>query len=101
MKRFLAIALLASVLAPASAFADITITMPKTPATPAEATAYVQKLDLAVKRECHRATGPLIGTAVYSYQACIQATRTDVAKQDVTGLYAKSESLAGIALAAK
>ncbi|HEV7689860.1 MAG TPA: hypothetical protein VGO52_03515 [Hyphomonadaceae bacterium] len=101
MKRFLAIALLASILAPASAFADTTVYMPKTPASPAEAAAYVQKLELAVKRECLRATGPLIGMAVYTYKACIEATSADVAKQDVTGLYARSESLPGVAVAAK
>jgi len=104
MKRFLAIALatpLAAAVLAASAFADTTIMMPKTPASPAEAAAYVQKLDLAVQRECQRATGPLIGVAVYTYQACLAATRADVAKQDATGLYAKSESLSGIALAAK
>jgi len=102
MKRFLAIAALAaSILAPASAIADTTVYMPKTPASPAEAASYVQKLELAVKRECARATGPLIGSAVYAYQACIKATRSDVAKQDVTGLYARSESLPGIAVAAK
>jgi hypothetical protein len=101
MKRFLAIALIASALAPASAFADTTVFMPKTPASPAEAAAYVQKLDLAVKRECKRSTGPLVGIAVYTYQACLKATRADVTKQDSTGLYARSESVSGIAVAAK
>jgi len=101
MKRFLAIVLIVSALAPASAFADTTIYMPKPPTSAAEAAAYVQKLDLAVKRECQRSSGPLIGVAVYAYQACLKATRADVAKQDSTGLYARSESLVGIAVAAK
>jgi hypothetical protein len=101
MKRFLAIALIASPLAPASASADTTVFIPKTPASPAEAAAYVQKLDLAVRRECRRMTGPVVGIAVYTYQACLKATRADVAKKDSTGLYARSESLPGISVAAK
>jgi hypothetical protein len=101
MKRFLTAALIASVLAPASAFADITITSPKAPASAAEAAAYVQKIDLAVKRECQRATAPVIGTGYYSYLQCLKDTRADVAKKDPTGLYARRDSASDIVVAAK
>ena len=101
MKRFLTAALIASVLAPASAFADTTILSPKAPTSPAEASAYVQKIDLAVKRECLRATGPVIGVAYYSYLACLKDTRADMAKKDPTGLYARRDSASDIVVAAK
>ena len=102
MKRFLAIAALAvSVLAPASAFADTTILSPKAPASAAEAAAYVQKIDLAIKRECQRATAPQIGVAYFSYLACLKDTRADVAKKDPTGLYARRDSVSDIVVAAK
>jgi methionine-rich copper-binding protein CopC len=107
MKRFLAIAALpasilaASILAPASAFADTTILSPKAPASAAEAAAYVQKLDLAIKRECQRATAPVIGVAYFSYRHCLKDTRADVAKKDPTGLYARRDSVSDIVVAAK
>lgn len=101
MKRVIISALVASVLAPAAAFADTPVSLPKAPTTAAEAASYVQKLDLAVKSECQRATGPLVGIGYYTYLACLKDTRAFVAKQDPTGLYAKSESVTGIAVAAK
>lgn len=101
MKRFLIAALAVAVLAPASAFADTPVRTPKATASPAEVAAYIQKLDLAVKSECQRATGPLVGVGYYSYLACLKDTRADLAKREPTGLYARSESVTGIAVAAK
>jgi hypothetical protein len=100
MKRFAALATLAVAL-PASAFADVTVNTPKNPVSAEEASAYVASLDDAVKKECRKVTGPVIGLAYYSYLACLKATRADVAIKDPTGLYAKRESAPATVLAAK
>jgi uncharacterized GH25 family protein len=101
MKRFIAMTLVAAALLPAAAFADTTVLTPKNLTSKEEVAAYVGQLDAAVKRECYRATGPVIGVAVYAYQACIKDTRAAVAKKEPTGLYAKADSLGGVAIAAK
>lgn len=99
MKRiaiFAALALSAGV-----AHADpITVAAPKDGASAQEASVYVNKLDSAVKRVCASAYSPVIGVNYFGYIACVKATRADVAKQDPTGLYAKTES-APLQVAAK
>lgn len=70
----------------------ITVAAPKAGATAEEASIYVDKLDTAVKRVCTSAYSPVIGINYFGYIACVKATRADVAKQDPTGLYAKTES---------
>lgn len=99
MKRiaiFAALALSAGV-----AHADpISVATPKADASQAEVSAYVGKLDSAVKRVCSSAFSPVIGINYFSYKACMTATRAEVQKQDPTGLYAKRES-APVQVAAK
>ena len=91
MKRiaiFAALAISAGV-----AHADpITVAAPKAGATAEEASVYVDKLETAVKRVCTSAYSPVIGINYFGYIACVKATRAEVAKQDPTGLYAKTES---------
>jgi hypothetical protein len=91
MKRiaiFAAIALCAG-----AAHADpITVAAPKADASAQEASAYVDKLEIAVKRVCTSAYAPVIGINYFGYIACVKATRADVAKNDPTGLFAKADS---------
>lgn len=101
MKRFIAMTIAAATLLPAAAFADTTVMAPKNVTSKEEVAAYVGKLEAAVKRECAKAVGPSIGIGYYAYLACIKDTRAHVAKNDPTGLYAKADSLDGIAVAAK
>jgi hypothetical protein len=101
MKRVLASILAAAVILPAAAFADTTVSTPKNLTSKEEVAAYVSKLDLAVKHECYRATAPAVGVGYYAYQACLKETRAHVAKSEPTGLYAKSDAVTGIAVAAK
>ncbi|RYG22334.1 MAG: hypothetical protein EON93_25280 [Burkholderiales bacterium] len=69
-----------------AAHADpISVATPKADASAQEASAYVEKLDIAVKRVCHSAFSPIIGINYFSYKACLEATRADVAKNDPTG----------------
>lgn len=86
---------------PAAAFADTTVSTPKNLTSKEEVAAYISKLEIAVKRECHKAAGPVIGAGYYAYLACIEETRAAVARKDPTGLYAKRDSLDGILVAAK
>jgi len=91
MKRiaiFAALALSAGV-----AYADpVTVAAPKAGASAEEVSAYVDKLEVAVKRVCTSAYSPVIGINYFGYIACVKATRADVAKNEPTGLYAKGDS---------
>lgn len=99
MKRIAIFAALA--VSAGAAYADpITVAAPKADASQAEVTAYVGKLEKAVKNVCQSAYSPIIGINYFSYKDCIKATRADVAKQDPTGLYAKADS-APVQVAAK
>ena len=100
MKRFTAMTIAAAAILPA-AFADTTVSTPKNLTSKEEVAAYVGKLEAAVKRECSRATGPVIGVAYYAYMACIAETRAAVAKSEPTGLYAKRDSADGMVVATK
>lgn len=100
MKRiaiFAAAALCAGV-----AHADpVTVAAPKDGASPQEVSAYVNKLEVAVKRVCTSAYSPVIGINYFGYIECVKATRADVAKKDPTGLYAKAADSAPLQVAAK
>ena len=100
MKR---IAILAAIaLTAGAAHADpITVAAPKGDASAKETSAYVDKLELAVKRVCTSAYSPVIGINYFVYIACVKATRADVAKQDPTGLYAKAADSAPVQVAAQ
>jgi hypothetical protein len=100
MKRFIAMTFAAAIL-PAAAFADTTVSTPKNLTSKEEVAAYVGKLEAAVKRECQKAAGPVIGVAFYAYKACIKETRAAVAEKEPTGLYAKRDSADGIVVAAQ
>jgi uncharacterized lipoprotein YajG len=79
-----AIALTASV-----AHADpVIVAAPKAPVSEQDAKAYVAQLEVAVKKVCYQAAAPMIGSNHYMYLDCIKATRSQVAKDDPTGLYA-------------
>lgn len=101
MKRIAILSVIA--LSAAAAHADpVTVEAPKAPISAEAGQAYVAKLDKAIKEVCHDEVGPLVGVAYFSYKACIQQTRADVAKQDPTGLYAaKRESTGATVIAAR
>lgn len=92
-----AIALTASV-----AHADPVIVMsPKAPVSDQDAKAYIVALDKAVKKVCAKAAAPIIGSNFYSYLACIKDTRAEVAKNDLTGIYAARDTGRDLVLASK
>lgn len=100
MKRMMIFA--ATLFAASVAHADpVTVQTPKAPISAEDAAAYVANLDKAVKQVCRELAGPTVGVAYYGYLACLKDTRADVAKLDPTGLYAGSESKAGVLVAAK
>lgn len=100
MKRIMIFAALA--VSAGAAYADpVTVMTPKADATVAEKTAYVAKLESAVKEVCYEAAAPVVGVGFYSYLNCIKKTRAEVGKQDPTGLYASRDSSGATSVAAK
>ena len=59
----------------------------------AAVTEFVAELKKAVRRECSRASSPMIGHNYDRLTACIKATEIEVAKQDTTGLFAAALGL--------
>lgn len=99
MKRIIISAAIA--LTAGAAHADpVTVNTPKAGASAQEISAYVGKLEVAVKRVCTSAYSPVIGINYFGYIACVKATRAEVAKNEPTGLYAKGDS-APVQVAAK
>lgn len=99
MKRFAIFAILG--LSAGAAYADpVTVLAPKASASAEEKTAYVIKLDRAVKEVCYKAATPVVGLNYYTYLSCLKQTREEVGKTEPTGLYASRDS-AGAAIAAK
>jgi hypothetical protein len=88
MKRFAIFAATAAIATAGSAWADksISVATPQDPASKEQAATYLAELDHAAKKVCVAATGPVIGVNFYNYQACLKATRADIAKKDPTGL---------------
>ncbi len=84
-----------------AAYDDTTVTTRQEPDFKGRSRRLPRPAEAAVKRECYKATGPLIGVAAYTYRGCIKDTRAVVAKTEPTGLYAKRDSPAGVAIAAK
>lgn len=100
MKRYAIFALVTAVAG--AAHADpVTVLTPKDPASKEQAEAYVAELNLAVKKVCADEAAPIFGSSYYIYVSCLKATRTEVAKADPTGLYAKAESKQPAVLAAR
>lgn len=78
----------------------VTVATPAPGASAEEKSAYVVKLEKAVKQVCQKAASPVIGVNFYAYLDCLKATRLDVGQKDPTGLYASHDS-AGTVLAAR
>lgn len=73
------------------AFADtyrIEVAVPADLSDEAAVAEFVAELRKAVRRECARASSPMIGHNHDRFAACIKATEIEVAKQDMTGLFA-------------
>lgn len=100
MKRIMILA--AALSATSMAHADpVSVLTPKAPISAEDAATYVASLDKAVKRVCRKAVGPVVGVGYYGYLSCLKDTRAEVSKNDPTGLYAGSESKAGMVVAVK
>jgi hypothetical protein len=99
MKR-LAISVLVALSAGAAHADPVTVLTPRAGASVEEKTAYIVKLDKAVKEVCYRAATPVVGVNYYAYLACLKRTRAAVGETEPTGLYAARDS-GGAAMAAK
>ena len=99
MKRFAIFSLIALSIGAANAD-PVTVLAPKASASTEEKTAYVIKLDRAVKEVCYKAATPVVGVHYYAYLACLKQTRAEVGKTEPTGLYASRDS-GGTTIAAK
>jgi UrcA family protein len=91
MKRlFLAatVILAPALAAPAFAEPTVQVQVPANVRTEAGQKAYLDNLDRAVNRVCHRAVGPVVGVSWYTFRDCIIATKAEVAAREPTGLYA-------------
>jgi hypothetical protein len=66
----------------------IEVAVPADLSDEAAVTEFVAELKKAVRRECARASSPMIGHNYDRLTACIKATEIEVAKQDTTGLFA-------------
>ena len=99
MNRFAISAMIA--LSAGAAYADpVTVLAPKASASAEERTAYVIKLDKAVKEVCYKAATPVVGLNYYPYLSSLKQTREEVGKTEPTGLYASRDS-GGTVIAAK
>jgi hypothetical protein len=90
--KFLAILAAIAVTASAAHADPVIVQTPRAPVSEQDAKTYVSELNQAVKKVCHKAAAPVIGSNHYLYLDCIKATRAQVAKDDPTGLFAANKA---------